>query len=123
MSDNLADGHIERIINVTNYQDHPTNTSFKVFKFKKKEQATFFETELNKKQIKFERGDETNDRGIHVYMFAVHQTDLDKVKSINYLALGKYRDHWVPSRILRWIIVLFGFGIITFAMVSYFMNK
>ena len=41
---------IERRLNVTNSQDHPTDDMFKVFHFKTKEQASYFEELLKEKK-------------------------------------------------------------------------
>lgn len=113
---------IERILNVTNFQDHPNNDAFKVFHFGIKEQADYFTELLSEKNIRYET-DKEFAKGKTLYLFGIRKTDLSEVIKLNYLALGKYRKPLINNKAFKWFVLLFGFAIMAFATISYFMNN
>lgn len=112
----------EGFLRITNHQDHPTNNAYKVFFFYIKEQADFFESLLKEKGIKYESGEDEKN-GKPIYMFGVLQTDLNVVKELNYLALGKYRRPIFGSKLNQYFILVIGAAILLFALISFMMNK
>ena len=56
----------EGLLQVTNHRDHPTNKAYKVFFFRKKEEADYFEILIAEKNIKFEKGSEETEKGKHL---------------------------------------------------------
>lgn len=113
---------VERILNVTNCQDHPSNEAYKVFHFFSKEEADYFESLLNEKKISFERDEEFAKEKM-MYLFGIHVSDYKKVNKLNYLTIGKYRKPLIKNNFLKWFILLFGFSLLLFALISFFMNK
>ena len=116
------DEYIEKVLNVTNFQDHPTNNTYKVFHFIIKEQADYFIELLNENNISFE-SDEEFAKGNMTYLFGIHKSDLNKVMKLNYLALGKYRKPLIKNNVGKWFVVIFGIVIFLFALISFFMTK
>lgn len=112
----------EGFLRITNHQDHPTNNAYKVFFFYIKEQADYFEGLLKGKGIRYESGEDEKN-GKPIYMFGVLQTDLDVVKELNYLALGKFRQRTFGNKINQYFILLLGAVILLFALISYIMNR
>jgi len=112
----------EGFLRITNHQDHPTNNAYKVFFFHIKEQADFFEGMLKEKGIKYEAGEDEK-KGKPIYMFGVLQTDLYRVKELNYLALGKFRKPIFGNKINQYFVLILGAAILAFTLVSFFMSK
>lgn len=113
---------IERRMNITNSQEHPTNSSYTVFHFRKEEQAKYFTELLNENNIRFE-SDEEFSKGKTLYLFGILKTDLDKVTHLNYLVLGKNREHFIKNKGLKWAIILLGLSALALALVGYFLKK
>ena len=113
---------IERRLNVTNFQDHPTNQMYRVYHFKMKEQANYFSELLEKEEIYFESDEEPSDETT-LYLFGIHKKDVSKVTQLNYLALGKFRKPLIQNKGMRWFVVLLGIGALVLAIVSYFLKK
>ena len=112
----------EGFLRITNHQDHPTNNAYKVFFFYIKEQADYFESLLKEEEIKYELGEDVKN-GKPIFMFGVLQTDLDKVRELNYLALGKYRRPIFGSKINQYFVLILGAAILIFAIISFIMNS
>lgn len=112
----------EGFLRITNHQDHPTNNAYKVFFFYIKEQADYFENLLKENGIKYELGEDVKN-GKPIYMFGVLQTDLDTVKELNYLALGKFRRPIFGNKINQYFILFLGAAILIFAIISFIMNS
>ena len=113
---------IEKRLNITNSQDHPTNGAYKVYHFSMQEQATYFTELLEEKNIPFE-SDKTDSNGKIKYLFGIRKTDVDKVTKLNYLALGKYRKPFIANSGFKWFILLLGLGALALAVVGYFIKK
>ena len=113
---------IERRMNITNSHDHPTNDMYKVYHFKTKEQALYFEKLLSEKKIQFE-SDEELAHGKTMYLFGIRKNDIDQVTQLNYLAIGKFRKPFISNSAFRWAVVLFGIFALGFALVGFFLKK
>ena len=113
---------IERRMNITNSHDHPTNEMYKVYDFKTKEQALYFEELLLEKNIQFE-SDEELAHGKTMYLFAIRKTDTDEVTALNYLAIGKFRKPFISNSVFRWFVVLLGISALALALVGFFLKR
>lgn len=113
---------IERRLNVTNSQDHPTNKMYKVFHFKMKEQAAYFEELLNEKNIYFE-ADEEMAKGTTMYLFGIRKNDLDAVTKLNFLVIGKFRKPFIANVGFKWFVILLGASVLALALVGFFLKK
>ena len=108
----------EGMLKVTNYQNHPTNELYKVFFFYKKEQADFFASLLDDKNIVYERDlGKKNDEPIH--LFGIKKRDLSKVYKLNDIAIGKFRNKFISNKYTRIGVIVFGLFIIILALIGY----
>jgi len=113
---------IEKRMNVTNSQDHPSNQMYKVFHFKMEEQAAYFKELLNEKNIRFE-SDQEIAKNETVYLFGIHKTDLDAVNKLNYLVIGKFRKPFISNAAFKWFVLLLGASVLALALVGFFLKK
>jgi len=115
--DDMNDG----LLQVTNHRDHPTYKAYKVFFFRKREEADYFEKLILEKNIKYEKGSEETEKGL-LYLFGIRKTDLRTVIRLNYIAIGKYRNPIFSNPSVKYILI--GFLIITtlFIIISYYYN-
>ncbi len=111
----------EGFLQVTNHRDHPTNKAYKVFFFRKKEEADHFEALIAEKNINYEKGSEDTEKG-ELYLYGIRKTDLKLVKKLNYTAIGKYRNPIFSNSSIKYI--LFGLVIVIaiFIFISYYYN-
>ena len=113
---------IERRMYITNSHDHPTNEMYKVYHFKTKEQALYFEELLSEKKIQFE-SDEERAHGKTMYLFGIRKNDIDEVTALNYLTIGKFRKPFISNSVFRWFVVLLGISALALALVGFFLKK
>lgn len=111
----------EGILRVTNHQNHPTSKHHKVFFFYIEEQALYFESLLNEKNIWFERDAEDN-KGKQMYLFAIKMTNIREVDRLNYLAIGKFRKPIFENKYVRYAVVILGFLIVLLGIIGYFLS-
>jgi len=114
----MSDDELEKLF--TNFQDHPTNDQYKIFKYRIAEQADYFQSLLEEKKIFFERDDEPSDNYSHY--FAIKKVDSRRVYKLNHLALGRYRKPFVKERWARWAILLVGAAIVATAIIAGILN-
>ncbi len=99
------------LLNLTNYNDHPTNRAYVVFFFSRKEVADTFEELLLINAIDFVRDQE--DEGVKRHLFGVLKTEFPKAEKLNYQALGKHRSRFIGNLYVRLAIL-----VITLLMVA-----
>lgn len=110
------------MINLTNYNDHPTRKSYTIFHFFLLERARYFEELLLQEKIWFESEIETQpDKTI--YFFGIKNSDLRKVERLNYLVSAKYRKPTIPSKPLRWVIYLLSLILLVLMVLGYLNAK
>lgn len=107
-------------IDFTNFQEHPTNRSFMVFKFHRKEQADFFEGLLHEAAILYERHDDMDDPDKPRYLFAAPKKHEDQLRYLNNLAIGKFRSKFIPDRSFRFLIFFISALVLALAFIGYF---
>ena len=113
--DDMNDG----LLQVTNHRDHPTNKAYKVFFFRKKEEADYFESLILKKNIKYEKGSEDSDKG-KLYLYGIRKTDLRLVIKLNYIAIGEYRTPIFPNTTVKYVLIGFLIVIAILIFISYY---
>jgi len=111
----------EGLIKLTNHRDHPTNIAYKVYFFHLKKQADYFRKLLKEKNIYFEEDSEMTEKG-QLYLFGTRKTDNKMVIHINYLTLGEFRKSLIPNKWIKTSLLIFGFLILVFALISYYKN-
>lgn len=114
--------NLEERFDFTNWRKHPTKQRYYVFFFTSIEQGIHFEFLLTEKSIWFERF-EDEDQPNRPIWFAIDKNDLEKVKYINNLTLGKYRKPFIPNPTLRWAVILFALSILALAIGGAIMNQ
>lgn len=87
-----------RLPNLTNYDDHPTEPGWLVFRFATPQQADAFEQGLRDAGIRHERDTE----GGPPYLVAARQAQREPAVRINYRVLGRYRKPFLADPVLRW---------------------
>lgn len=102
-------------INLTNCREHPSDSRYIVFIVKNKEQAVFFEEQLVTHQISFEKHDENGGK----IFYAVHKKDESKARHLNNLAIGKYRNSFIPQKGFRIAIIAVTLLCLLLAIVGY----
>lgn len=110
------------MINLTNFDTHPTRKAYSIFRFYDFNRQAYFEQLLLQDNIWFEKETYNEDETIW-YVFGVRNSDLKKVKHINYLVAAKYRKPIIPNIYFRWILLLVSFGLIALAIIGYFMSN
>ena len=100
--DDMNDG----LLQVTNHRDHPTNKAYKVFFFRKKEEADYFEKLIIEKNIKHEKDNEDTEKG-KLFLFGIRKTDIKEVSKLNYLAIGKFRNPIFSNSSIKYLLLGF----------------
>lgn len=107
------------MINITNYDDHPTRRGYKVFKFFEEERSDYFESLLNEREIWYEKHiEEEEDRNI--YFYAVRNDSFDVVSKLNFAVNGKFRKSFIPNAYFRWTVIILSIIVMTIALIGYF---
>lgn len=104
-------------IDLTNYREHPTHKNYTVFFYDSKEQAEYFESLLKANNIWFESDGEGGDDG--KFFVAIKKLDENKVLRLNNLAIGKYRNKFIPNTFLRWFVIIISVVVLALALVGY----
>ncbi len=112
----------EGFLKLTNHKEHPTNTAYKVFFFYQKVQSDYFEKELKKRNIFFEKGTEIT-KNRTVYLFGTRKSDNREVYQLNYLTLGKFRTPFITKKWGQYLVILIGILIVAFSILSYLKNQ
>lgn len=110
---------MENLFDFTNYREHPTQKDYQIFHFTRADQAGFFENLLVEHKIEFERHDDQQERGM-VYYFGIKKSMFSEVEKLNNMAIGQYRDKFIPNAGFRWIVLAIGLTAIILAFVGYF---
>lgn len=106
------------MLNITNYNEHPTRKAYTIFHFFNKNRAEYFEEQLKSKKIWYESDvDESPNKT--TYFFGVRNSNLKDVHQINYLVNAKYRKPSISSKPLRIIIYLITLLLLILGIVGY----
>tara|TARA_R110001592_G_scaffold88299_16_gene260098 strand:- start:1154 stop:1489 length:336 start_codon:yes stop_codon:yes gene_type:complete len=110
------------MINITNYNEHPTRKSYTIFHFFIQERANYFQELLEEQNIWFESEIEEQPQKI-IYFFGIKNVDLKKVEKINYLVSAKYRKPTISNKYVNWGLYIFAIVIFTLAILGYINSK
>ncbi len=113
---------LEEQFNFTNKLAHPTNQFKVVYRFFDKNQAETFTTYLVDEQVEFEAQVDEDDARKPTY-FGVAKTLEKKVDRLNYLAIGKHRDKFIPTAPMRWIVIAISAVIMILAVLGALKNN
>lgn len=87
--------------NLTNYNEHPTDPDWLVFRFTTEVQAGEFVQLLREEELRFEQ-DATDGPP---FLVAVRSRHRSAAVRLNYLVLGRHRKPFLPDAILRWTVI------------------
>ena len=104
----------------TNFQDHPSNRSYMVFKFHRPEQADYFEGLLHEAGIHYERHDDVDKPERARYLVAAPKKHEKQLRYFNNLAIGKVRHKFIPDRFFRILVFAISAIVLSLAIIGYF---
>lgn len=107
------------MINITNFNEHPTRKAYTIFHFFTFERANYFEELLKEQQIWYE-SDIDEKESKTTYFFGVKNADFKKAQQINYLVRAKYRKPTIPYKPLRIVIYILSLILLTLAIIGFF---
>ena len=114
--------NLEEIFDFTNWREHPTKKRYFVFFFTSLEQGDHFEILLTENQIWFEKFKDEDQPNRPIW-FAIGKNDMEQVKYLNNLTLGKYRKPFMPNRIFRWFVIVFAILVLGLAITGAIINN
>ena len=94
------------LLNLTNFDDHPTEPTWMVFRFKDRNMEREFIEGLDAERISYELSEED---GI-MRLIGVKQRHREAAIRINYAVLGRHREPFIADKTIRWAIL--GFALI-----------
>lgn len=107
----------------TNFQDHPSNRNYLVFKFHRAEQADYFEGLIHEDAIPYERHDDTDNPEKVWYYFAVPKKHEERLRYLNNLAIGKYRNKFIPDPVFRAFVFVISAIVLSLAIIGYLKSR
>lgn len=114
--DNPVDHSLD--LGFVNFVQHPQNSNYVVFRFADEERAKTFKARLEESKIWFET-DKENKRNKEYTLFGIHKNDFKKAQQINYDVEAKHKKPFIPFKILRYTVLVFGLGVILLAILGY----
>lgn len=102
------------LLNLTNYDDHPDDPQWIVFRFPDKGQANEFTQALSVEGLHFEE----DTSGGPPFLVGVKQRHRERAVRLNYLVLGRHRQPFIADGLLRWSILIIVGLVVAFAMVG-----
>ncbi len=103
---------------ITNWQDHPSNRRYVVFKYHRIDQANYFQELLEREGFEFERHDEEER-----YLIVAPKTAEKKLLYLNNLAIGKYRNKFIPNKGFRLLVLIISAIVLGLAFVGFFVSR
>ncbi len=104
--------------NLANWEEHPSDNRYFIFRFSKKPHAERFSESLRQENMVYHEHLEDGLR-----MFAVHRDDFDKARKLNYLVMAEHRKPMIANGFLRWGLVLFIISAVTIALIGHCNKK
>ncbi|MBX2980660.1 MAG: hypothetical protein KF905_15340 [Flavobacteriales bacterium] len=101
------------LLNLTNFDDHPTDPTWMVFRFGDAEMGSEFMHGLEQAGIRYEA-----DRDEGMTLIGVKQRHRDAAIRINYGVLGRHREPFISSPYVRWGLL----GLVLLAILAAFLG-
>lgn len=105
-------------LDFTNYREHPSDNRFQIIFYKTQPEADYFKQLLTANKIRFEYHEDMEEPNYH-YFFAVNKLDMNVVKTLNHLAIGKYRKPFIGNNILRVLLFIIMVTVMGLAIVGF----
>jgi len=103
------------ILNITNYDDHPGDANWIVFRFPTEGMAGEFAQALDQAGI----GHERDGDGGPPFLVGVKQRHREQAVRLNYSVLGRHRETFIADGLLRWAVLGFVALIMLLALAGY----
>lgn len=103
---------------ITNWQNHPSNRRYVVFKYHRIEQADYFEQLLIQEGFEYERHNEEER-----YLIAAPKVAEKRLLYLNNLAIGKFRNKFIPNKGFRLFVLLISAVVLGLAFAGYFVSR
>lgn len=107
---------------LSNYKEHPVKTNYLIFSYTNINMANTFEELLQQQNIPFEKDEEGYGEN-NVFMLAVKTQYRKEAIKNNFIAYGKHRKPLISNKVVKYVLLLFFFGLITLALLGYIYNK
>lgn len=91
------------ILNITNYDDHPEDANWMVFRFPTDAMAGEFTQLLDQARI----GHERDGAGGPPFLVGVKQRHREQAVRLNYTVLGRHREPFIADGLLRKVVLGF----------------
>lgn len=105
-------------LGLVNYVQHPENKKYIVFRFADEHRAAFFEKKLMDQSIWFEKGEEMKKTTLF-RLFAIHGSDFKTVEKINFETEANFKKPLIPTKWLRYSLLLFSTFVMTLTLMGY----
>ena len=105
-------------LGLVNFTKHPNDPNYIVYRFTESNKANSFREELILNNISFEQDTEKK-KQLTYTLFALKKKHYKKTMEINFKVEGEHKTPLIPFRLLRWIVLLFGLGILLLSILSY----
>lgn len=90
-------------LRLTNFEDHPTDHRYMVFRFPTSQMAGEFMDGLTMKAIPFE----ADDSGGPPFLIGVKKQFRERAVEVDYIVLGRHRQPFISDPVFRWFILIF----------------
>lgn len=107
------------LLNITNFDDHPEQPLWMVFRFADHRQCAEFVAGLQAENLPHEQ----DANGGPPFLVGVKQRDREAAVRINYTVLGRYREPFIGNVALRWALLILVGGILLLALVGIVLQK
>jgi hypothetical protein len=91
------------LLNLTNYDDHPEDPNWIVFRFPDPGMAEEFRVAVAAAGLQHE----VDTNGGPPFMVGVKQRHREQAVRLNYQVLGRHREPFIGDRLLRWVVLGF----------------
>ncbi len=105
---------------ITNWQNHPSNRRYVVFKYHRIEQADYFEQLLIQEGFEYERHNEEEQER---YLIAAPKAAEKRLLYLNNLAIGKFRNKFIPNKAFRLLVLIISAVVLGLSFVGYFVSR
>ncbi len=102
------------LLNLTNFDDHPTDSAWLVFRFGDRDMGREFMEGLDAAGIPYE----TNEEDDGMRLIGVKQRHRESAIRINYGVLGRHRAPFISDGRLRWALIAFTLGLVLLAILG-----
>lgn len=92
-----------KLPNLTNFDEHPTEPGWLVFRFPTREQSEEFAAELQRAGLGCERDDSDGPP----FLVATRERHREAAVKANYLVIGRHRKPFLADATLRWGVIAF----------------